>query len=118
GADTTLAQSQYDSDLEQFRNAQSADRYDALTRTIDGQITQLIAEEASAQPYIAAGLLQALQARIDLLPQYVDTANADMFQRQHDDGAAAVAKASKLAKYLTLANDVNKQSDAIAFPLV
>jgi len=41
GADTTLAQNQYDSDLEQFRNAQSADRYDALTRTIDGQITAL-----------------------------------------------------------------------------
>ena len=118
GADTTLAQSQYDSDLEQFRNAQSADRYDALTRTIDGQITQLIAEEASAQPYIASGLLEAFQARIDLLRQYGDTANADMFQKQHDDDAAALAKAHQLADYLTLANNVNKQSDAIAFPLV
>src|SRR5262249_52088161 len=100
GADTTVAQSQYDGDLQLFRNAQSADRYDALTLTIDGQITQLIAEEASAQPYVASGLLQALQARIDLLRQYGDGANADAFQKQHDDDAAALAKAHQLADYL------------------
>lgn len=118
GADTTLAQSQYDGDLQLFRNAQSADRYDSLTLTIDAQITQLIAEEASAQPYIASGLLQALQARIDLLRQYGDTANADTFQKQHDGDVTALANAKQLADYLTLANNVSKQSDAISFPLV
>jgi len=118
GADTTLAQRLYDDDLQLFRAAQSADRYDALTRTIDGQVTQLIAEEASAQPYIASGLLQALQGRIDLLRQYGDSANADAFQKQHDDDAAALASAHQLADYLTLVGNINKQSDAIAFPLV
>jgi hypothetical protein len=108
-----LAQQFYDKDLQVFDSATSADHYQALTGVIDAQITHVLLDEASAQPYIMPTRLQGFQASIDLLGQYGDTADASSFQRQHDQDATQLAAARQLSDYLRLAQTITTQNEAM-----
>jgi hypothetical protein len=103
GISASQAQNFYDSDLEIFRNAATADHYTRLEYVIDGQMMQLVADQASVQPFVTAAMLQRLQASIDLLRQYGDTGNADKFQQLHDVDARQLASARHIADFLSVA---------------
>ncbi len=114
---TSVPQQFYDQDLQTFRAAASATDYQTLAAGIDTQLTQLIADDTAAQPYVAASLLQALQAHIDQLKQYGDTAGAAAFQQQHDDAATKLATATSPSDYAAIAQTLAAQDQAIALPI-
>ncbi|HEX9069732.1 MAG TPA: hypothetical protein VF807_13250, partial [Ktedonobacterales bacterium] len=136
GVSTQAAQDFYDSDLQVFREAASAPRYQALTSLIDAQIIQVQATAAAAQPFITQLLLDSFQARISLLKQYVagfqgssplevalraqygSPPTADSFQKQHDDDAAQLAKAAPTSDNSALAAAIVKHDSAMASPLI
>jgi hypothetical protein len=136
GLNTQQAQHFYDGDLAILRDAATAQRYQTLTGVIDAQIVQSQADAATAQPYIADSLLKSLQARIDLLKQYVggfqrsstlDVAlraqygqnpAADSFQKQHDDAAAKLATAHQPSDYTAVATIITQQNSAMASLLI
>jgi len=118
GLNSALSQVEYQQDVEAFRNASSADRYAKLVGVIDGQINQLVADQAEALPYVGNALLDVFQARIQLLQQYGDTKDAGTFQRQYTQDAQQLAQAHSLADYLTLSQQINQQSSGMALPLI
>lgn len=118
GVSTQLSQRLYDEDLQVFRTAASADRYQTLTGVIDAQLVQVQADEATTQPYVTKVLLDGFQARIDLLALYGATADAATYQKQHDDSATQLASASKLADYVTIAGNLVKQNGAMSSTLI
>jgi hypothetical protein len=118
GVSTQAAQDFYDSDLQVFRAAASAARYEALTSLIDAQIIQVQATAAAAQPFITQLLLDSFQARISLLKQYGDTANAAKYQAQHDDDVAQLAKAVKFSDLVALGATITQQNTAMASLLI
>lgn len=116
GINTSLAELEYNQDVQTFREAASADRYQTLTGVIDGQIMQLMADQTEALPYIGTTMLASFKARIELLKQYGE--NPDRFQAEYDSDVKTLASASKLADYLTLAQLINKQTSEMNLPLV
>jgi L,D-transpeptidase catalytic domain len=116
GLGSSMGEVEYTQDVAAFTNASSADRYTKLVGVIDGQIMQLMADETEAMPYIGSSMLDAFQARIDLLKQYGESYKP--FQQQHDQDAQALSSAQSLADYLTLAQVINKQTAAMQLPLV
>ena len=83
GMNSAMGQVEYQQNLDAIRAGLPADRYAKLVEVIDGQIVQLMADQAEATPYVGAALLDSFQARIDLLKTYgQDTAT---FQQQHDE---------------------------------
>ncbi|HLJ81505.1 MAG TPA: L,D-transpeptidase, partial [Ktedonobacterales bacterium] len=116
GLGSSMGEVEYTQDVAAFANASSADRYNKLVGVIDGQTMQLMADETEAMPYIGSSMLDAFQARIDLLKQYGE--NYKSFQQQHDQDAQALTSAQSLADYLTLAQVINKQTAAMQLPLV
>lgn len=117
GLGTTDAQQYYDADLAAFRAATSAQGYQVIARNLDLQLTQLIANEASAQPYVAAQQLQALQTQVGLLKQYGATQDAATFQQQYDDDAQQLSAATLPTDYATLAQKLIQQNAAVALPV-
>jgi L,D-transpeptidase catalytic domain len=136
GVGADQAQHFYDRDLAVFRDAATAERYQALTSVIDAQIVQSQADAATAQPYIADSLLTSFQARIDLLKQYVggfqsssqlDAAlrlqygnqpTADTFQKQHDDAAAKLTAAHQPSDYTAVTTAITQQNTAMTSLLI
>ncbi|MEO7000760.1 MAG: L,D-transpeptidase [Ktedonobacterales bacterium] len=118
GLNSALSQVEYQQDVDAFRNASSADRYQKLVGVIDGQINQLVADQAEALPYVGNALLSVFQARIQLLKQYGDTTDAATFQQQYTQDTRELAQAHSLADYLTLSQQINKQSDGMSLPLI
>jgi hypothetical protein len=132
GVSTQLAQQLYDEDLQVFRNAASADHYQALTGVIDAQIMQVQADAATAQPYVTKVLLDSFQARIDLLAQfgagfkshadlvrqYGSTPPAETYQKQHDDDATQLAAATQFTEYAKVAAAITSQSNSMSSPLI
>jgi L,D-transpeptidase catalytic domain len=116
GVDSALGQQQEQQDEQAFRDPSTAD-YAALQQVIDGQTMQIMADQTEALPYVSTALLGGLQARIDLLHQYGDNPDAATLQQQHDADAKLLAKASQLTDYLSLAQTINAQTDAVALPL-
>lgn len=116
GLGSNMGQVEYTQDVDAFHNASSAERYQTLVGVIDGQIMQLMADETEALPYIGSSMLDAFQARIDLLKQYGESYKS--FQQQHDQDAQELAAAQSLADYLTLAQVINKQTASMQLPLV
>jgi hypothetical protein len=116
GLNTAMAQLQYQQDLVVIREAASAERYGKLTDIIDGQIVQLMADQAEATPYVGQALLDSFQARIDLLKSYGE--NTSKFQQQHDADARALAAAKQFADYLTIGQTINKHIAGMTLPLV
>lgn len=116
GLNTAMSQIQYQQDLDTIREAASADRYAKLAEIIDGQIVQLMADQAEATPYVGAALLDSFQARIDLLRSYGQ--NTTKFQQQHDEDAKALSSAKQLADYLTIGQTINKHISGMTLPLV
>ena len=116
GMNSAMGQVEYQQNLDAIRAGLPADRYAKLVEVIDGQIVQLMADQAEATPYVGAALLDSFQARIDLLKTYgQDTAT---FQKQHDDDMAALKAAKGTTDYLQLGQTINQQIDAIALPLL
>lgn len=116
GINSGLGESEYRLDQQALDAAASAQRYQQLVRVIDGQITQLMADQTEALPYVGSAMLDAFQARIALLKQYgQDTSH---FQSEHDQDAQDLSTATSLADYLTLAQTVNSQTAAMETPLV
>jgi len=111
---TSVPQEYYDQDLQVFRAAASVGDFQALSAGINIQLTQLIADDTAAQPYVAASLLQSLQAHIDQLKQYGDTASAATFQQQHDDAATKLATATQPSDYAAVAQTLAQQDAATA----
>lgn len=116
GINTSIAEAEYNDDLQAFRDAASADHYAKLVGIIDGQVNQLMADRTEALPYIGSAILDAFKARIDLLRQYGDP--VDSFQAQYTADLAQFNAAHTLADYLTVAQLINKQTDAMAQPLL
>ncbi len=116
GINTSLAETEYQQDLQAFRDASPGDRYIRLGNVISGQTTQLLADQTEALPYIGATLLAAYQARIDLLAQYGEDGSA--FQQQHDADAKQLASAKQLSDYLTVGQAINDQINAMSLPLL
>lgn len=116
GYNSTLAQNLYQQDLSAFTNASSADRYAALVGVIDGQITQIEADQSEALPYIGSTLLDQFQASIDLLKSYGQATTT--FQSQHDQDERQLKTAKSLADYLTLSQAINMQAAAMTLPLM
>jgi L,D-transpeptidase-like protein len=116
GADTTLALQFASSDQKDFALATSGFDYARLNTVIEGQITQLMADQTAATPFIAAAMLKTFQTRIDQLRQYNEGATADTMQQKHDDLAKQLGQASKISDYLTLVQRVNQQESAMALP--
>lgn len=116
GAGSALGETEYSQDLQAFSDASSADRYARLTGVIDGQTMQLMADQTEAMPYIGSTMLDAFQARIDLLYQYGE--NTSDFQQQHAADAQDLSAAHSLADYLTLAQQINRQTSAMELPLI
>ena len=118
GIDAGLAQAEYSQDLAELRNAVSAARYQALEQIVDGQIIQLMADQSEGLPYIGTAVIQNFQARINLLVQYGDSADAHQFQSEHDADVKLLAAAQTLAQYQHLATTVDSQEAAMALPLI
>jgi hypothetical protein len=134
GASTQLAQQLYDQDLQIFRDAASADRYDALTSVIDAQIVQVQANQATALPYLTKSQLDLFQASTQLLKQYYDgfksdsvllrqyqegnTPGPDTFLNQYDADKAQFAQASQTSDYTKLAATLTTQRGALSSPLI
>jgi L,D-transpeptidase-like protein len=116
GASTSLSDLEYSQDLQAFRDASSTDRYQRLVGVIDGQILQLVADQTEALPYVGATMLAIFQARVNDLRAWGETRAADAFQQQHDGDAKDLAAAQDLADYLTLAQLITKQSNAMTLP--
>lgn len=116
GMNSAMGQIEYQQNLDAIRAGLSADRYAKLVQIIDGQIVQLMADQAEATPYIGAALLDSFQARIDLLTNYGQ--DTTKFQRQHDDDLATLKAAKSTTDYLQLGQTINKQIDAMALPLL
>ena len=116
GYHSILAQNLYQADLAAFTEASSAERYATLVGVIDGQITQLEADQTEALPYIGSTLLDSFQASINQLKAYGQPIAA--FQVQHDADVAQLKSATSLADYLTLTVTINKQSAGMTLPLM
>jgi L,D-transpeptidase catalytic domain len=116
GMNSAMGQIEYQQNLDAIRAGLPADRYAKLVDVIDGQIVQLMADQAEAIPFIGASLLDSFQARINLLQNYgQDTA---AFQQQHDQDVTLLKAAKSTTDYLQLGQTVNKQIDAMSLPLL
>jgi L,D-transpeptidase catalytic domain len=116
GADTTLALQFATRDQKDFALATSGFDYAKLNTVIDGQITQLMADQTAATPFIAAALLKSFQGRIDQLRQYGESGTADSMQQKHDELARQFSQSRQLSDYLTLVQSINRQQSAMALP--
>jgi hypothetical protein len=116
GADTTLAQQFASQDQKDFTQATSGFDYARLNTVIDGQITQLMADQTAATPFIATAMLKTFQTRVDQLRQYNEGATADAMQQKHDDLSKQLGQASKMTDYLTVVQRINQQESAMALP--
>ncbi len=116
GIGSAMGEAEYTLDVQALSDASSAARYVKLASVIEGQIMQLLADQTEAMPYIGSTMLDAFQARIDLLHQYGESAGG--LQRQHDQDARELAAAHSLADYLTLAQVINSQTRAMELPLI
>jgi L,D-transpeptidase catalytic domain len=116
GMNSAMGQVEYQQNLDAIRAGLPADRYAKLVEVIDGQIVQLMADQAEATPYIGVALLDSFQARIDLLKTYGQ--DTTTFQQQHDQDTALLKAAKNTTDYLQLGQAVNKQIDAMALPLL
>ena len=115
GYSSILAQNLYQSDVAAFTAALSASSYNALVDAIDGQITQLEADQTEALPYIGSTLLDLFQGKISLLKSY--GGNASPFQAEYDQDVAQFKSATSLADYLALSHTINKQAESMALAL-
>ncbi|MFI5270380.1 MAG: hypothetical protein ACHQ7M_23625, partial [Chloroflexota bacterium] len=114
GIDNGWSQAAYGDDLKIFQGAADPDRYTQLTKVIDGQINQLVADRVQALPIVGRAMLQAFQARIDALHTFAEDTGA--FQQQHDTDVTELGNAQTLADYLTLAQTINNQAEQMALP--
>lgn len=115
GINAILAQSEYNQDVEDFTNANTAAFYGQLTTIIEGQITQLMADQSEAMPYVGSALLDSLQGRIQLLKQYGQDTSAYTTTYQID--ARKLTAAHTLADYLALAQSINTTAAQMQGPL-
>ena len=116
GLSTSLADAEYNQDLQAFADASPATRYQDLIGVIDGQILQLMADETEALPYIGQTLLDIFQQRIDDLRAWGESPAATTFQGQHDGDQHALAAARTLPDYLALAQTISAQTAQMALP--
>ncbi len=116
GYTSLLAQNLYQSDVASFTAALSSSSYDALVEVIDGQITQLEADQTEALPYIGSTLLDQFHEKLTLLKSYGE--NTSGFQTQYDQDVAQFKSASTLADYLALSQTINKQLEGMTLPLI
>ena len=116
GYNSALAQNLYQQDLAAFTNASSAARYTTLVDVIDGQITQIEADQSEALPYIGSTLLDGFQASINLLKSYGEPTAS--FQRMHDADQRQLKAAKSLGDYLTLSQSINQQTALMTLPLM
>ena len=116
GYHSALAENLYQQDLTAFANASSAARYQALVEVIDGQITQLEADQTEALPYYGSALLDGFQASIDQLHSYGQPTAT--LQAQHDQDAAKLRAAKSLADYLSLTQTIDQQTASMTLPLM
>jgi len=116
GYNSALAQNLYQQDLTAFTVASSRERYTALVQVIDGQITQLEADQTEALPYIGSTLLDGFQASINLLKSYGESTAT--FQAMHEKDQAQLKAAKSLSDYLSLSQTINQQTASMTLPLM
>lgn len=115
GINVVLAQTEYNQDVEDFTNANTSGFYTQLTLVIEGQITQLMADQSEAMPYVGSALLDSLQGRIQLLQQYGQ--NTHTYTTAYQSDTQKLANAHTLADYLSLAQSINATINQMQGPL-
>src|SRR5215469_7306852 len=118
GINSQLAEIEYQNDIQVFASAAPAARYQALDTVIGGQINQLMADQTESLPYVGSTLLDEFQARINLLRQYGQTADASQFEKEYAADGATLANAKTLADYLTFSQVIDRQTSSMTLPLV
>lgn len=103
-------------DLAQFRAASSAAQYDALTSLMTAQSQQLATEAALAAPAQAQKLVQDFQTDVQTYQQ--DGGKDTTYQQQAAQDAQTLTTAKTYSDYASLLQAVQKQRDALAFPLL
>ncbi|HLY29624.1 MAG TPA: L,D-transpeptidase [Ktedonobacterales bacterium] len=114
--DASLEQYEYNQDVQLFQSAAPAARYQHLTGVIEGQISQLLADQVEAAPYISSTLLESFSEQIALLKSYGNDVSS--YQQQYAADQQELAKATSFADYLTVDNTINSQTDALSLPLI
>jgi len=60
GINSSLGETEYNADVQAFRDASSAARYESWWGVIDGQIVQMMADQTEALPFIGSAMLDCL----------------------------------------------------------
>ncbi|GEM_PF-676602 len=127
--DASLEQYEYNQDVATFQSAAPAAKYHQLVGVIEGQISQLLADQFEAAPYVSATLLQNFQIQISTLQQYCNTFTLSQFQQasctslssyqqSYKQDQQALASAKTFAEYLSVDNAITSHSDALTLPLL
>jgi hypothetical protein len=114
GVASDVAQQYITQDQQLFRAAATEADFEALSATIDAQLTQLVVTNAAAQPFLAASYIQQLQAHVAELRQYGDATNADSFQQQHDADAKQLAAATTPSEFAAIAATLSQHETSAA----
>jgi len=116
GFNANINQVEYDQDVQTFQAGDAATTYTKLVGVIDGQITQLLADQVEALPYVGSAVLDTFQKDITVLQQ--NGVDVTSYQQQYTSDKQELASAKKFADYLTVTSQLNSQINNMALPLI
>lgn len=116
GFNANINQVEYQQDVQIFQSAASASSYQKLVGVIDGQITQLLADQVEALPYVGSAVLDTFQKDISVLQ--ANGVDVTGYQQQYAADKTELSSAKKFADYLTLTSQLNGQINNMALPLI
>ncbi len=116
GFNANINQVEYQQDVQTFEAGDTASTYTRLVNVIDGQITELLADQVEALPYVGSAVLDTFQKDITFLQQ--NGVDVSSYQQQYTADKKELASASKFADYLTLTTQLNNQINGMALPLI
>jgi lipoprotein-anchoring transpeptidase ErfK/SrfK len=111
GLDTTLAQQEYDKDLDVFRTAAAAQTFKQLRATIAAQVDQLAADQVAAIPAVGAAMIDHLQQLVTQAQQYGE--DVTQYQQQVQQDQADLRNANNISMYLELSTRIRGQISTV-----
>ena len=103
--DTTVLQSQYQSDLDTFNKATAVPTFQNLSTLIDAQYEQAVVTSYQAFPYVSTAKLSNFKSQIELLKSY--GMDISPYQKLYDADQARVSKVKTIADYLAFFHQVD-----------
>jgi len=116
GFNANISQIEYQQDVQTFQAGDAATTYAKLVGVIDGQITQLLADQVEALPYVGSAVLDTFQKDISFLQQ--NGVDVTSYQEQYAADKQELGSAKKFADYLTLTSQLNGQINDLELPLI